>query len=163
MILAQGWVTPETLPVLITGVISVIGSVVAGTVTIITLINKNREVKDEILSAKDVVVASADQLLKSGTVRDQKLQEIHMLVNSRVLTIMRLLVATTKKTAETTGSKVDIEAYEHALLELMKAEDSNTEVLKSAETNHKDEKASAAAEAEAKLKQVIKEVNPPPK
>jgi hypothetical protein len=100
--------TPDMLPVMIAGTVTIIGALVAGIVTVITTVR----------STKRIVLAD----VQKGEERDTKIQEIHLLVNSRLLTVLRLLVSVTKKMADKTGNVDDIEAYESALTELQQAE-----------------------------------------
>ncbi len=100
--------TPE-----LAGALSVvIGAVAAGVVKILSAIQATR----------GLVVAGQDVSNARGVVRDKKIKEIHLLVNSRLLTVLRLLVLMTKKESERTNAKEDLDAYNVAQLELARAE-----------------------------------------
>lgn len=95
--------------------VGIIGAIATGSVRIIKEINNNGR----------ALVAGQEAQQARGEVRDQKVQQIHVLVNSRLLTVLRLLVTVTKKEAERTGAAADLKAYRDALAELQHAEDTN--------------------------------------
>ena len=129
-------------------VVAVLAGFFAGVTQVITAIRSTTK------STNEAVIASAEASQKRGVVRDIKLQEIHLLVNSRLVTVLRLLVANTKKEAERTGEQADIRAYEEALRHLDQAEASaKSEAKFSAEAQRINE--ADAASAEVKLVEVL--------
>lgn len=140
-----------TISVIIAGAVTIIGAIVAGTVTIITTLKSTSK---EVTLTKNMMEVSAAAGVAKGKVRDRKIQEIHLLVNSRLLTVLRLLVAVTKKAADKTGEKDDIIQYEAALIELQKAEASAKTVSYVNQQDSADED-EQAMEAERKLEVII--------
>jgi hypothetical protein len=124
--------------VVIAGIVTILGILIPGIVAIIK----------QAQATKSIVVASAQNTIAAGMRRDRKIQEIHLLVNSRLLTVLRLLVAVTKKEAERTEAASDIDAYETALRELTKAEASAKEVERVGTQDAVDEDRAASQAAE---------------
>lgn len=74
------------------------------------------------------LVAGIVTIMKSLRGQDKQLHEIHVLVNARFTTALRVIVRQAKKEADRTGDRGDIEVYEQALAELVKAEKSAASV-----------------------------------
>lgn len=90
----------------------VIGAIGGAAVKIIRAVNEGN----------NLTVSAAIASRRRGAVRDRNIQEVHLLVNSRLLTVLRMLVSQTKKEAERTGNSDDIQRYQSALSELSRAE-----------------------------------------
>ena len=126
-----------TIAVIVTGTVTIIGALVAGIISIITTVNGTR----------NVVLAGQEVSQARGKVRDNKIQEIHLLVNSRLLTVLKLVVIVTKKEADRTGSKEDQDVYLAALRELENAQASaNTVSLIQIQNKSDDEEKADIAE-----------------
>lgn len=137
-----------TITVLTTGIIGIIGAIVAGTVTIIKAL---RETKSLVAAGQEVGMAS-------GAVRDAKMQEIHILVNSRVLMLLRLVAKMTKSEAERTGRPEDILAFQTAMSELIRAEDADKVLRDATSDTDPAETERVAQEAATRLRGLISNV-----
>jgi hypothetical protein len=112
---------------------AIIAAVVAGTLAIlavlipgiVSIIRALRETK----ASQTHISEEQDSSKLRGLKRDRKIQEIHLLVNSRLVTVLRLLVAVTKKEADRTADPSAISAYKEALAELTRAEASTQGVI----------------------------------
>lgn len=129
---------------LITGsIVTIIGAIVNGTNKIIEAINANRA----------VTIAGQDASRARNKVQTTQIQEIHILSNSRLTAALRLIMIMSKKEADRTGTKEDIDTYNAALIELQKAEQANS-ILKNSTPDNEDTQ--AALVAENKLTELIK-------
>lgn len=135
---AEEVITSGTATVLIAGVLSIIAALIAGIIQIIAAIRSTRE----------LVAATGEATKARGVVRDKAIKEVHLLVNSRLLTVLRLLVAVTKREAARTGDDEDIAAYMAARGELERLEAATLAAVEA--VSHADEVAAAEA-AEAKV------------
>lgn len=96
-----------------TGIIAIIGALVTGILSVLGAIGYNTHVTRR---------GQAESRVRS--------EEIHVLVNRRLLTALRLVVLTTKRLWEQSGSPADRATYEEALAELQAAEDAaNTRTI----------------------------------
>ncbi len=102
------------------GIIAILTILIPGIVTIINALKQNTA----------ITVAGQKASQTRGVVRDSKIQEIHLLVNSRLQTVLKLLVVSTKREADRTHSIEDIAAYQNALKELELSEVAATELSK---------------------------------
>jgi len=105
-------ISPAMIAAFATAAIAIIGALVTGVIKITAALR----------DTKRIVVTGQVAAAAVGVLRDQKIQEIHLLVNSRLLTVLRLLVTVTKKEFDRTGTESDRVMYEQALGELTKAE-----------------------------------------
>lgn len=112
--------TTQNIVALTAGIVALISALFAGTVTILQTM---RETKTMVTNIED-----------KGVQRDVKLDEIHVLVNSRLSAVLRMLVATLKKEAERTKDPVDVVAYETALKELDIADAGQAQATKDKES-----------------------------
>lgn len=104
----------------------------------------------------DLLVAGQQAQGAQSKVRDNKIQEIHLLVNSRLLTVLKLLVVVTKKEALRTGDPADIEAFEEAQAELTKAEASAQTVSQLVNRDSKADEAAAVVATDKLIKLSVK-------
>jgi|SRR6185503_9092021 len=126
----------------IAGILAILAVLFPGILSIIAALKKNTE----------ITVAGQEAVAARAVIRDNKIQEIHLLVNSRLLTVLRLLVVLTKKEADRTNSADDIQAYNEALKELQQAEAASKIISKmSAEDLVKQEQDAVVAEQKVKL------------
>lgn len=147
--------TPEQVGLFSTAIIAIIGAIVGGTVKIIEALHSNSaKVVAGQVETRELVAAGQVAGRARGTVRDRKVEEIHLLVNSRLLTVLRMLVAVYKKEAERTKSDEDVEAYHKAQEELSKAEASAVSVSDGIVVQGTSDEEYLAAIAEAKLDQL---------
>jgi hypothetical protein len=137
--------------------ITAVGTVILAIIT--ALVGGSIQILDRLEKTRTLVVAGQVEAKATGEVRDTKIQEIHLLVNSRLLTVLRLLVAVTKKEAERTGNREDISAYQEALSELQKAEAGAGAVALAQSGDLEKQKAEAAA-AVALAERMRKEAAP---
>jgi hypothetical protein len=121
--------SPATITLVSGAIVTIIGALFAGFTTIITTLRDTRvkvtSVEANAVATRVVVAADAEASQTRDHVRDRKIQEIHILVNSRLLTVLHMLVTLTKKEAERTHLNEDIKAYEEALADLQRAEASS--------------------------------------
>ncbi len=96
-----------------TAIVTVLGAIVTGTVKIIAAVKQGQH----------LIAAGQDVSMARGLVQSQHTQEIRVLVNGRVLTMLRLVATLTKKEADRTGLPDDIAAYHVALAELTSSEE----------------------------------------
>lgn len=110
---------------------ALIAVLIAGAIGLITALTKTlRLLLKRAVLAQHILVASTEAQLKTNEVQAQSTQAIHVLVNHRFLTVLRVLVVVTKKEAERTHDIKDIEVYNTAQAELDHAEEANLESLK---------------------------------
>lgn len=95
-----------TIPLLIAGILAVISAAVTAFLTILGAVRQNTKV---------TLQGQADSKQRSDA--------IHVLVNRRLLTALRLVVLTTKRLWEQSNLPADQATYEEALAELRSAED----------------------------------------
>lgn len=131
----------EALTRLLTELTAVIGAI---TIAANVILRGIRETRAITIAGQEVVAAKS-------VVKDNKLQDIHVLVNSRLLSALRLIVFLTKREAERTGIPADTLAYQEAAEELKRAEEANiTPVTGNAEDSQ------AVTAAEDRLAALIK-------
>lgn len=103
---------PGTLTVLISGIVGIITAIVAGAIKIIKEIRGNTV----------ITTAVGEAQRTSAVVRDQKLEQIHTLVNGRLVAALQGMVEMTRKEAQRTGLITDVQAYQQAVDALIRAE-----------------------------------------
>lgn len=143
-----------TIGVIIAGIVTVIGALTTAVISILTSI---RETRTNTQQTKDLTVAAAEVSKARGVVRDNKIQEIHLLVNSRLLTVLRLLVSVSKQLAVLTGKPEDVASYEAAKVELAKAE-ASANVVATVNNEQSNTELIAAEDADKKIADVIAKV-----
>lgn len=95
-----------TIPLLIAGILGIISAAVTAFLTILGAVRQNTRV---------TIQGQQDSKVRS--------EAIHVLVNRRLLTALRLVVLTTKRLWEQSNLAADQATYEEALAELRSAED----------------------------------------
>lgn len=105
-------VSVQLAVIIIGGILSILTALVTGILSILKVVR----------STRSTLIAGTLAHKARGVVRDKKIQEIHLLVNSRLLTALRLLVMLTKKEAARTNEPGDVAAYNEAVKELERAE-----------------------------------------
>lgn len=146
--------TGELIAVYVAGIVTVLGALSAA---IVAVIKSTHRAEQTGKTTQELVIGQAAAGQARGKVRDAKIQEIHLLVNSRLVTVLRLLVAVTKKMADQSGSQADIEAYTAALAELEKAEASARVVAAIAPKDPAEDEHKAVV-AEEKLASVMERI-----
>ncbi len=139
-------------------IVLIMGAFFAGIKLIITTLKETKtaihSVDASTVATQVVVAASAEASRTRGVVRDGKIQEIHVLVNSRVLSILRMIVFLTKKEALRTNLPDDKHAYEEALSELSRAE-AAASIISSTDLSTRIADENQANEADRKLNILI--------
>ncbi len=97
--------SPGMIAAVTAAVVAVIGAIATGTVKIITAVKQGQH----------LIAAGQDVSMARGLVQSQHTQEIRVLVNGRVLTMLRLVATLTKKEADRTGLPADVAAYHVAI------------------------------------------------
>lgn len=128
-----GW-SVLTIGALCAGIVGIISSVAVAAVKIITALQETRR----------ILITGQAAATAVGVVAAAKQQEIHLLVNNRFMTALRMLVTVTKKQAERTGTTEDKLMAEHAEAELQDAEASAILVARLQTGNADAERASVA-------------------
>ncbi len=134
---------------IVAGVVIVLGVLVPGIIKVINALKQNTE----------ITVAGQQASASRGALRDSRIQEIHLLVNSRLLTVLRVLVVLTKKEADRTNNADDISAYQQALKDLEDtiAASTTSQRLSQIEIAHQED---VACEAEKKVALLTANVKP---
>lgn len=112
-------ISPEMVAAIGTGVVLILTTLIGGTIKIIAAL---KDMKTVTAAGQEAISAQQDVGVKHGVIRDRKVQEIHLLVNSRHVAVVRLLVTMAKKEADRTGLAADLQLYQEALAELRQAE-----------------------------------------
>lgn len=123
----------------------VIGAIAGAAVKIIRAVNED----------KQVTIAGQRAGAARGRVRDKKIQEIHILTNSRLTAALTLIMTMAKKESDRTGKKEDVDLYEQAKEEVKKAEEATQKILV---PDPEDIDLIAAHSAEAKLDFLTKKI-----
>ena len=116
-----------TIAIIIAGIVTIIGAVTTSVISIIKAIRENTK----------ITVAGQQVTAARGKVRDKKVQEIHILTNSRLTAALNLVMVMAKREADRTGKPEDLETYKVALAEVKKAEEA-TEVITLEDRNDED-------------------------
>jgi len=103
-------ISKEIVAVVAAAVVTIIGSLTAAIVSVITT-----------LRTKTKVVEAAAEAQVRGKSQDRQLRKIHLLTNSRLAAALKLLARMTKKEADRTKDPEDVAAYEEARRELESA------------------------------------------
>lgn len=138
----------EAITKLLTELVAVIGAI---TIAANVILKGIRETKADIRNNRDITVAGQEVVAAKSIIKDNKLQDIHVLVNSRLLSALRLIVFLTKREAERTGIAADNLAYQEAAEELKRAEEANITPV-----TGNPEDALAVSDAEEKLAKLLK-------
>ena len=128
----------ETLTALGGVIVLIIGAVTTASIRIIKAIKVNNR----------ITVAGQEAGAARGKVRDKRIQEIHVLTNSRFTAILKLILVMTKKEADRTKKAEDLEIYNAALEQVKISEEAANKVMLIRED---DEDVIAARLAETRL------------
>jgi len=129
----------EIVTVIIAGIVTILGVLIPGIIAIIRALKENTK----------ITIAGQKALAARGIVRDKKVQEIHILTNSRLSAALNLVMVMAKRESDRTSNPADVATYKAAVEEVRKAEEATDKITLE---DRNDENLIAAKLAEEKLR-----------
>ena len=136
----------STITLIIAGIVTIIGAATPAIILIIKAIKQNTQ----------ITVAGQRAGAARGKVRDKKVQEIHILTNSRLAAALNLVMVMAKREADRTGKPEDIANFRAAEVEVHKSQ-AATDLINAEDRD--DEDLINAKFAEDKLKNLTEKIS----